>query len=252
MDRGGLECRLPQETDDVNKVQLDIREGHQETIDKILEWAKNEKLGTVCDLGCGVGASAPELERNRVSGTDGCVFPPGSLAIPLAQQGAKVSASDISAAMVKEAGERARAAGVNANFEVSDLESVTGKYGTVSCVDVMIHYPTDKMADMVTHLAGIAQDRIYLSFAPKTLQYSVLKKIGSLFPGPSKVGNSLPLYEPSLTCEFSVSQATRAYLHSEADVTAALEKAGFEVKQRHLTARNFYFSLLLEAVPKAA
>ncbi len=56
----------------------------------------------------------------------------------------------------------------------------------------------------------------------------VLKKIGSLFPGPSK--------------------ATRAYLHEEDKVREALEAAGFTVKRSTLTATNFYFSTLFEAV----
>jgi magnesium-protoporphyrin O-methyltransferase len=42
-------------------------------------------------------------------------------------------------------------------------------------------------------------------------------------------------------------QATRAYLHKEADVEAALQRAGFEVSKREMTATSFYFSRLLEA-----
>lgn len=41
---------------------------------------------------------------------------------------------------------------------------------------------------MITHLAGLSNRRLVLSFAPKTPYYSVLKRIGELFPGPSKVG----------------------------------------------------------------
>ena len=62
--------------------------------------------------------------------------------------------------------------------------------------------------------------------ALKTLAYSVLKRIGELFPGPSK--------------------ATRAYLHDEGEVEAALEKAGFRVTRRQMTATSFYFSRILE------
>jgi magnesium-protoporphyrin O-methyltransferase len=58
--------------------------------------------------------------------------------------------------------------------------------------------------------------------------YAALKFIGSLAPGPSK--------------------ATRAYLHAEADVVAALAKRGFKVKRNDLTAGNFYYSRILEAV----
>jgi hypothetical protein len=48
-----------------------------------------------------------------------------SLAIPLAQMGADVSASDISDAMSSEAARRAESLGIsNANFYTSDLESV--------------------------------------------------------------------------------------------------------------------------------
>jgi magnesium-protoporphyrin O-methyltransferase len=141
--------------------------------------------------------------------------------------GAKVSASDISDSMANEAARRANELGVMADFYTSDLESVTGKYDTVTCVDVAIHYPTDKMSEMVTHLCSLANERVIISFAPKTWYYVLLKKIGELFPGPSKT--------------------TRAYLHEEETVRAALKKAGFEVAREEMTATNFYFSRLLEA-----
>ena len=52
----------------MNNVQLDIRNGHDQTIQKILKWIEADgdiKGKSVCDCGCGVG----------------------SLAIPLAQMG---------------------------------------------------------------------------------------------------------------------------------------------------------------------
>ena len=54
--------------------------------------------------------------------------------------------------MADEAARRAEELGLEANFYTSDLESVTGKYDTVTCVDVAIHYPTDKM--QVKHAFG--------------------------------------------------------------------------------------------------
>lgn len=56
----------------------------------------------------------------------------------------------------------------------------------------------------------------------------VMWSLGEFFPGPSK--------------------ATRAYLHSEEDVERSLLKAGFKIVNREMTATNFYFSRLLEAV----
>ena len=93
----------------------------------------------------------------------------------------------------------------------------------------MIHYPQDKADGMVKHLASLADKRLMVSFAPKTPYYSVLKRIGELFPGPSK--------------------ATRAYLHAEEDVERALNEAGWKVVKREMTGTQFYFSRLLEAVP---
>ena len=60
--------KIYSDSDEVNNVQMDIRDGHAQTIDKILNWIKDDgdiAGKTVCDCGCGVG----------------------SLAIPLAQMG---------------------------------------------------------------------------------------------------------------------------------------------------------------------
>lgn len=197
---------------DVNKVQLDIRQGHQQTVDKVLAWLQaddNLSSRTICDAGCGVG----------------------SLSIPLAQAGAKVFGSDISEMMVGEAKERATELLGNAEypqFSVQDLETLSGRYDTVICLDVLIHYPQADADGMIAHLASLADSQLILSFAPKTPFLTVLKKIGSFFPGPSK--------------------ATRAYLHREADVVKVLTDNGWTIKRKSMTKTRFYFSRLLEAV----
>ena len=196
---------------EVNKVQLDIRQGHQQTVDTVLDWLKaDDNLAdlSICDAGCGVG----------------------SLSIPLAQAGAKVNASDISEKMVGEAKDRAEAVLGNTNnatFTVQDLEMLSGSYHTVICLDVLIHYPQDKAAEMISHLCSMAESRLILSFAPKTCALTLLKKIGSFFHGPSK--------------------ATRAYLHREANVVKILESNGFVVQRQAMTRTRFYFSRILEA-----
>ena len=196
---------------EVNKVQLDIRNGHQQTVDTVLGWLQadgNLASLSICDAGCGTG----------------------SLSIPLAQAGAKVYASDISEKMVGEAKEKALeilANAENPTFAVQDLETISGSYHTVICLDVLIHYPQQKADEMISHLCSLAQSRIILSFAPKTFALCLLKKIGSFFPGPSK--------------------ATRAYLHREADVVKILAKNGFSVQRQSMTRTRFYFSRLLEA-----
>ena len=204
--------RIYGQTDDVNKVQKKIRQGHQQTIDTVVSWLKEDgnlaKI-SVCDAGCGVG----------------------SLSIPLAKAGATVNASDISEKMVGEAKEKAAEIledTSKVDFSVSDLEALEGSYHTVICLDVLIHYPTEDAAKMISHLASLAESRLILSFAPKTCLLFVLKKIGEFFPGPSKT--------------------TRAYQHKEKDIVAILKDNGFEIKRTGMTSVSFYYSRILEAV----
>ncbi|KAK8957191.1 hypothetical protein KSP39_PZI001184 [Platanthera zijinensis] len=205
-----------EETEGVNRVQLDIRVGHSKTVENTIAMLKGGgplSGVTVCDAGCGTG----------------------SLAIPLALEGAIVYAADISAAMVEEARRQAEEAIAGAEgvtmpeFRVRDLENLEGKYHTVVCLDVLIHYPQEKAEGMISHLASLAENRLVLSFAPKTFYYNLLKRLGELFPGPSK--------------------ATRAYLHAERDVERALEKVGWRVRRRGFITTQFYFANLVEAVP---
>ncbi|CAK0732003.1 hypothetical protein CVIRNUC_000072 [Coccomyxa viridis] len=205
-------------TDEISSVQKDIREGHAVTVDKVLKWIREDGSVqgiSICDAGCGTG----------------------SLSIPLALQGADVYGSDISKAMADEAArryqEQSRAEGSGQRaaprFEAQDLESLTGSYNTVCCIDVLIHYPPDKMAAMVKHLASLAEGRLILSFAPSTPALLLLKRIGEFFPKGSK--------------------ATRAYLHKEGAVEAALNEAGWKVTKREMTSTRFYYSKLFQAAP---
>ena len=204
--------RIYGETDEVNKVQKDIRLGHQQTIDTVMAWLQadgNLAQISICDAGCGVG----------------------SLSIPLAKAGAQVSASDISEKMVAEAAKQAKLVlrnTDNVSFAAQDLESLSGKYHTVICLDVLIHYPAEEAAKMISHLASLADSRLILSFAPKTWFLVILKKIGEFFPGPSKT--------------------TRAYQHQEAEIIRILLDNGFHIERKGTTSTSFYFSDILEAV----
>jgi magnesium-protoporphyrin O-methyltransferase len=202
--------RIYSDSEEVNKVQRNIRIGHQKTVDSVLAWLQeqgNLAGRSFCDAGCGVG----------------------SLSLPLAQLGAgSVAASDLSAAMVAEAERRARSAGISAErlrFTASDLESLKGRYDTVICLDVFIHYPQAAAEEMVRHLAAMAERHLIVSFAPYTPLLALLKGIGQLFPGPSKT--------------------TRAYQLRESGIVAAAEAAGFRAVRRSLNQAPFYFSQLI-------
>ena len=203
--------RIYSNSDDVNKVQRNIRIGHQKTVDEVLSWIKQSgQLNDVsfCDAGCGVG----------------------SLSIPLAEMGAgSINASDISEAMAEEADRRARDAQLDMSrlrFVASDLESLSGSFHTVCCLDVFIHYPQRAAEDMVRHLCSLTEERLIVSFAPYTPLLALLKGIGQLFPGPSKT--------------------TRAYTLREKGIVAAAEASGFKPVRRSLNKAPFYFSRLIE------
>ena len=202
--------RIYSDSDDVNKVQRNIRLGHQKTVDNVLAWLQeqgNLASRSFCDAGCGVG----------------------SLSIPLAQLGAgSIAASDLSEAMVAEASRRAVDAGISGGqlqFTASDLESLEGRYDTVICLDVFIHYPQAPAEEMLRHLAGMAERHLIVSFAPYTPLLALLKGIGQLFPGPSKT--------------------TRAYTLREDGIVAAAAAAGFKPVRRSLNQAPFYFSRLI-------
>ncbi|MFM8605405.1 MAG: magnesium protoporphyrin IX methyltransferase [Cyanobium sp.] len=202
--------RIYSDSEAVNKVQRNIRIGHQKTVDEVLAWLQQQgdlAGRSFCDAGCGVG----------------------SLSLPLAQlRAGSVAASDLSAAMVAEADRRARAAGIPAeqlSFTASDLESLRGRYDTVICLDVFIHYPQAAAEEMVRHLAGLAERHLIVSFAPYTPLLALLKSIGQLFPGPSKT--------------------TRAYQLRESGIVAAAEAAGFRAVNRSLLQAPFYYSQLI-------
>ena len=203
--------RIYSNSDDVNKVQRNIRIGHQRTVDDVLAWL--QELGDLsqmsfCDAGCGVG----------------------SLCLPLAAMGAgSIAASDISEAMVVETKRRAAALDLDLDrltFTTSDLESVQGSFHTVICLDVFIHYPQEAAEEMVRHLCSLSNKRLIVSFAPFTPLLAILKRIGQFFPGPSKT--------------------TRAYILREAGIISAAEECGFQLNRSKLNKAPFYFSQLVE------
>ena len=202
--------RIYSDSDAVNKVQRNIRIGHQKTVDEVLAWLQeqgNLPERSFCDAGCGVG----------------------SLSLPLAALGAgSVAASDLSKAMVEEAQRRAVAAGLadqRLQFSASDLESLQGRYDTVICLDVFIHYPQAAAEEMVRHLADMAERHLIVSFAPYTPLLALLKGIGQLFPGPSRT--------------------TRAYQLRESGIVAAAAACGFQPVRRSLNQAPFYYSQLV-------
>ncbi len=203
--------RIYSDSKDVNKVQQNIRIGHQKTVDDVLTWLKASgdlSQMSFCDAGCGVG----------------------SLSLPLAAMGAgSIAASDISKAMVDETRRRAEELKLDLSritLTTSDLESVHGSFHTVICLDVFIHYPQQQAEEMVRHLCSLSEEKLIVSFAPYTPFLALLKRIGQLFPGPSKT--------------------TRAYTLRKEGILRAAKESGFQLSKSKLNQAPFYFSELIE------
>ena len=203
--------RIYSKSDDVNKVQKNIRKGHQKTVDDVIQWIKKYpelSKSSFCDAGCGVG----------------------SLTIPLLKAGVQdIQVSDISSSMIEETKSRIKKEGLSSNkvkFKVSDLEKLKGSFDFVICLDVFIHYPQSVAEEMVKHLCDLSKSKLIVSFAPYTPFLAILKNIGKIFPGPSKT--------------------TRAYTLKESGIISAAKERGFVVVQKKLNQAPFYFSKLIE------
>ena len=203
--------KIYSQSKEVNKVQKNIRKGHQKTVDDVIFYVKQYpdlRMKTFCDAGCGVG----------------------SLAIPLLKLGIKnLQLSDISSEMIKETKKRIEEKGLNkrsVKFETCDLEKLKGYFDVVICLDVFIHYPQPVAEEMVKHLCNLSKERLIVSFAPYTPILAILKNIGKMFPGPSKT--------------------TRAYTLREKGIINAAKEKGFIVARKKLNQAPFYFSKLIE------
>ena len=203
--------KIYSKSEEINRVQKNIRKGHQKTVDDVISYIKTYPdltKKTFCDAGCGVG----------------------SLAIPLLNLGIKnLQVSDISAEMIKETKKRINELGLNQRkikFETCDLEQLKGLFDVVICLDVFIHYPQPVAEEMVKHLCDLSKESLIVSFAPYTPLLAILKNIGKLFPGASKT--------------------TRAYTLKEKGIIDAASEKGFVVVHKKLNQAPFYFSKLIE------
>jgi len=203
--------RIYSDSDEVNKVQRNIRIGHQKTVDQVLLWLQEEGESGWAQLPrCRLWRRQPQPSpgparcrqhrRQRPLRGDG------------ERGGPPAAAADLGPERIQ--------------FSASDLESLSGRYDTVICLDVFIHYPQEPAEQMVRHLASMAERRLLVSFAPYTPLLAALKSIGQLFPGPSKT--------------------TRAYTLREDGIVAAAATAGFQPLRRSLNTAPFYFSRLIE------
>jgi magnesium-protoporphyrin O-methyltransferase len=151
--------------DKLSTVRSTVRQGHAVMMDKAFEWLKKTGLpkgSKILDAGCGTGL----------------------FTIRLAKSGFRVKAADIAEQMVNKTREDAEKAGVagNIEFEVSSIESVSGKFDAVVCFDVLIHYPAEGFANAFKNLSSLTKGPIIFTYAPFNNILAFQHWIGGFFP----------------------------------------------------------------------
>ena len=145
----------------VSGIRATVRAGRDRMRATLLSWLPADLHGTrILDAGCGTGA----------------------LAVEAARRGAEVVAIDLSATLVKLAGERSPA-GLNITWRVGDmLDPALGRFDHVVGMDSLIHYPAPDMARTVAGLAALCTGSVLFTFAPRTPLLTVMHTAGRLFP----------------------------------------------------------------------
>ena len=159
----------------VGRVREKVRQGRALMRDTLLGWLPEDLSGRqVLDAGCGTGLLAFEAVR----------------------RGARVTAVDLSPALVGHAQEGVpedidRGA---IDFRVGDMLDVSGEaFDHVVAMDSLIHYPPEVIADMLARLAGSVRVSMLFTFVPRTVPLALAHTLGRLFPRRNRAPDVQPV-----------------------------------------------------------
>ena len=158
----------------VSRIRETVRAGRDRMRSIILSCLPDDLSGQrVLDAGCGTGA----------------------LAVEVARRGAEVTAIDLSPNLVQVAEERLPKdlGGGQIHFRVGDmLDPELGRFDHVVCMDSLIHYRAADMVEMMARLGERADQRLVMTFAPRTFLLTLMHLAGRMFPR----GDRAPAIEP--------------------------------------------------------
>jgi magnesium-protoporphyrin O-methyltransferase len=150
----------------VGRIRATVRAGRDTMRETLLSWLPQDLRGQrVLDAGCGTGA----------------------LALQAALRGAEVVAIDLSPTLVKLAAERMAAEHPtlpgSVEFLSGDMLSPDlGHFDHVVCMDSLIHYDSDQIAEALAGLAQRTRGSMVFTFAPRTPLLALMHSAGRLFP----------------------------------------------------------------------
>ncbi|HMQ54615.1 MAG TPA: magnesium protoporphyrin IX methyltransferase [Anaerolineae bacterium] len=194
----------------LSRIRRTVREGHELMLAQVDLWLSETRSGgTLLDAGCGTGL----------------------FSVAMARRGFEVTAIDIAPRMVQAAQAYAQQAGVadRIRFMQGDLESVSGSFDAVVCLDVLVHYPREAFERLSTLLAQrCATGPLLFTYAPYNRFLALLHWLGGHFPKDHR----------------------RAEIQMTPDrvVNEVLAAAGMCVRRTADISHGFYHIKLLEAV----
>ena len=146
----------------------------------LMSWLPDDLAGLrVLDAGCGTGA----------------------LSFKLAQRGAKVIATDVSASLIDIARDR-RPAEIPLeaiDFRCGDmLQSECGEVDYVVAMDSLIHYETKDILAALVAMGRYTTRKMVVTVAPRTPALQLMRTMGKIFPRGDRAPAIVPAHIPKL------------------------------------------------------
>lgn len=164
----------------VSKIRATVRAGRNTMHGILMSWLPEDLSGTrVLDAGCGTGA----------------------LAFKLAQRGASVIATDVSASLVEIARERTPPELPPNAIDFRCADMLHGDHGEVDYVvamDSLIHYETRDILAALVALGRNTRSKIVFTVAPWTPMLAAMRGVGKIFPRGDRAPAIVPARIPKL------------------------------------------------------
>jgi magnesium-protoporphyrin O-methyltransferase len=172
----------------VGRIRATVRRGRDQMRHTLLTWLPQDMRGLrLLDAGCGTGALAQEAM----------------------QRGAHVVAIDLSPTLVNLARERhaqelltnpaLSAQGGSIEFLSGDMLSADlGEFDHVVCMDSLIHYDTQTIANAVEALCARTRRSVLFTFAPHSPLLAIAHGMGRLFPSADRSPQLAPVRKSTL------------------------------------------------------
>ncbi|MEJ2534297.1 MAG: magnesium protoporphyrin IX methyltransferase [Gammaproteobacteria bacterium] len=146
----------------VSRIRATVRAGRDEMRAQLLAWLPQDLRGrTLFDAGCGTGSLAVDVSPTLI------------------EVARRRTPSELASRI---------------DFAVGDmLDGGGGRFDYVVAMDSLIHYDRDDILRALSALGAIAEQRVVMTFAPRTAALSLMHAVGRMFPRGS---HRAPAIEP--------------------------------------------------------